>query len=155
MTYLGQGFFLVRRTRRFRQYHVDIFADCARSRGVIPRGGWICIKLSCFGAHKGAQPRRGGFNGAIHSDVYIYPTLWLLDQIFDVSQQISFEQQIYSFNQRNTFLPKPKTYFLLNMLDWNQITSLCCLSWLDTRICPGSWASIFRKFLSTFEKIKR
>ena len=124
MTYLGQGFFLVRRTRRFRQYHVDIFADCARSRGVIPRGGWICIKLSCFGAHKGAQPRRGGFNGAIHSDVYIYPTLWLLDQIFDVSQQISFEQQIYSFNQRNTFLPKPKTYFLLNMLDWNQTTSL-------------------------------
>ena len=62
MSYLGQGLFWFAGPADLDNIivYVDIFADCARSRGVIPRGGWICIKLSCFGAHKGAQPRRGG-----------------------------------------------------------------------------------------------
>ena len=57
--------FLVQKT--WRQYYwvwICIFADCAQSRGFIPRGGgWICIKLSCFGNSKQGGATQGGARG--------------------------------------------------------------------------------------------
>ena len=157
-----------------RQYYwvwIHIFADCAQSRGFIPRGGgWICIKLSCFGNSKQGGATQGGARGIQQGDgghstgpsipmstfishaassirclmshtKFLWTNIINPSYLFDTIDIFTFEK-VQKLSPNNKIMPLLQISSKFKPLQ-------CCPLWLATRIWPGSRVNILRNFLST------